>query len=571
MKGRLQVLLSPRHEHRVLGLMLVLLHAALWWHFAGPVSRSLMLAHLGLFLIWQPVWSRDVQLTWSGLFVFLLATAGFVLWLNWWLATVWLLLLTGLAGGHIGVRRSDRLVYLLTLLFLVSELLIRCIPEAFEVGSLDRQVQAIFGRGLLLLPLLVFLVPVAEGRGRRRVTMDFLYGVFISLLVTVLALGTLLDMYTTAQPYAVALLQTVLALGVFLIAISWLWAPLAGFSGLGEVWERYLLNIGTPFERWLARLAALARRRQSPGRFLDSAMAQLAALPWVAGVSWETAASAGQRGETSLHLFRVCTGELRTTVYVRRPVGAALQLHGKLLVLLIGHFYRARLREQELTERAHLQAIYETGARVTHDIKNLLQSLHGITMALESSRPERRQQAQELMARQLPHITRRLQLALEKLQAPEERHGAEMLLSRWWEGLKARHAEDGIRFLSDLQADPLVPAELFDSVAENLLENARIKRQSEPDIAISTHLEATAEGTRLTVTDTGSGIAPEVAASLFKSPLRSSRSGLGIGLYQAARQARKLGYELQLREGRDGRVSFELSTAQSGASLVVTQ
>ena len=42
-----------------------------------------------------------------------------------------------------------------------------------------------------------------------------------------------------------------------------------------------------------------------------------------------------------------------------------------MLIHLIGHFYGAKHRELELANSAHLQAIYETGARVTHDIKNL--------------------------------------------------------------------------------------------------------------------------------------------------------------------------------------------------------
>ena len=46
------------HEHRMLGLMLACLHLAIWWDFGGALSRCLMLAHLGLFLLWQPVWSN---------------------------------------------------------------------------------------------------------------------------------------------------------------------------------------------------------------------------------------------------------------------------------------------------------------------------------------------------------------------------------------------------------------------------------------------------------------------------------------------------------------------------------
>jgi len=41
------------------------------------------------------------------------------------------------------------------------------------------------------------------------------------------------------------------------------------------MWERYVQNVGTPFEHWLARLTATARTRRTPEGFLESAIAQL--------------------------------------------------------------------------------------------------------------------------------------------------------------------------------------------------------------------------------------------------------------------------------------------------------
>ena len=43
----------------------VVLHGALWLDFGGWASRSLMLAHLGLFLLWQPIWRREERLALS--------------------------------------------------------------------------------------------------------------------------------------------------------------------------------------------------------------------------------------------------------------------------------------------------------------------------------------------------------------------------------------------------------------------------------------------------------------------------------------------------------------------------
>ncbi|HSS66656.1 MAG TPA: hypothetical protein VLS27_19660, partial [Gammaproteobacteria bacterium] len=65
---------TSRLEHQVLALMLMVMHVAVWWDFAEAVSRSLMLAHLGLFLLWQPMWSRDRRLGIQGTLVFVLVT-----------------------------------------------------------------------------------------------------------------------------------------------------------------------------------------------------------------------------------------------------------------------------------------------------------------------------------------------------------------------------------------------------------------------------------------------------------------------------------------------------------------
>jgi sensor histidine kinase regulating citrate/malate metabolism len=64
----------------------------------------------------------------------------------------------------------------------------------------------------------------------------------------------------------------------------------------------------------------------------------------------------------------------------------------------------------------------------------------------------------------------------------------------------------------------------------------------------------------LRVCDTGHAVPEEFASSLMRAPV-SSRGGLGIGLYQAARQADAAGFRLSLASNRDGEVCFVLSGA----------
>ena len=99
----------------------------------------------------------------------------------------------------------------------------------------------------------------------------------------------------------------------------------------------------------------------------------------------------------------------------------------------------------------------------------------------------------------------------------------------------------------------------FDSVADNLLRNAIAKRAVDPAVRVRISLQAD-ERLVLRVCDTGAPVPEEIAPGLMRAPV-SSRGGLGIGLYQAARHAEESGYALTLAENRDGEVCFLLSRA----------
>ena len=114
------------------------------------------------------------------------------------------------------------------------------------------------------------------------------------------------------------------------------------------------------------------------------------------------------------------------------------------------------------------------------------------------------------------------------------------------------------RFQSDISGDPLIPADLFDSVIDNLLENLREKAQLTTDMEIVISLVTDGWNTSLTLCDNGSKVPDDKARHILHEPLKSD-SGLGIGLYQAARQAEALGYTLALSSNQDGKVCFELS------------
>ena len=115
------------------------------------------------------------------------------------------------------------------------------------------------------VPLAVALRPDLRQSSNDGDAVDLLPGLTVPMLATILALGSLIGTYAQGVPYTTALFATLFAIALFLLAINWLWTPLAGFSGFGQIWERYLLNIGTPFEHWLEPARANLRAKRFPG------------------------------------------------------------------------------------------------------------------------------------------------------------------------------------------------------------------------------------------------------------------------------------------------------------------
>ena len=281
------------------------------------------------------------------------------------------------------------------------------------------------------------------------------------------------------------------------------------------------------------------------------------ALPWVAGADWEAPDGHGSAGTRTANLLSARIQDMRIRLYAHRKLGGVLYLHAKLLLQVIGHFHNAKQRQEESSEHAHMRAIHETGARVTHDIKNLLQSLQGISVAVQQDNGRDPAAVQALIERQLPHITQRLQMALDKLQAPTKAQATDGDAERWWDVLRMRNRGQNFQFDSELANAARIPVDLFDSVTENLLENARIKRQLDAGVTIGVTLKVSGDEVSLSVHDSGPPIRPAVAQRLFRAPVKS-RNGLGIGLYQAARQAQQVGFELRLAENDEEGVRFEL-------------
>jgi hypothetical protein len=538
--------------------MLLALHGALVVEPGSGFARTWLLVHFGLFLLWQPfVSTRRAVEPFAGLLL-LVIVAVTVYFLAAWMVVTWVLLLIGILGGRVFTTQAAlrNRFYLVAFAYLLAILLLWAVPH----GLLEQQIPepiAFFAYALLPFALALLLVlplgPTEEDAGQ---VFDFFYAVLVFQLGVVLVLGPPALMRFTGEQYFTAVMITASGFGVALFALAVLWNPLRGFGGLRAYFSRYLLSVGMPFELWMRRIAALAETETDSRRFLELSMEEIARLPWVVGASWRSPDGEGRSGRIEGHASRFEQHDLELVFHTSFRLSPALLLHMKLLAQVLGQFYESKRREKVQRHSAYLHAVHETGARLTHDVKNLLQSLY----ALMSMAPHEPSAGYDrLLQRQLPQLTQRLHATLEKLRAPEiATTELPVPAAEWWQSVERRLAGSGIACSASLASRREVPGSLLDGFLENTLENARAKAGDAGPVRISIVFVAQDERVELAVCDSGAAVDAGIAGRLFIEPIERGE-GLGIGLYHVARQARDAGYRVELASNRDGEVCFRLS------------
>ena len=546
--------LSQRHWRFVVVAMLALLHVAVLRGSADIWARSLMLAHLGLLLLWQPFLRGEQRISPTQAVFIALGAIAIVLWLGWWLLAFWVVVLAGLVGGKVFLHQArwQRRFYLVVLVYLLALLAVVILPEIAPRREVTREIRSLAEYALPVLLAALALMPAEQESPEAPQVIDFFYSVFLMLLLGIVILGSFTFMTLGRIPYMEALTDTVflIAGAIFVLGLAW------GYAGLNVFFSRYLFSIGLPVEKWLYFLAELSQLEARPERFVAEGVAGLARLPWIAGAAWQAGSARGETGGRTEHAVVYESTDLELTIFSRYRTSPALQWHMHLLGQLLAEFFAAKLREQKLREASYLQAVHETGARLTHDVKNLLQSLNVLcSVAAQDDSPG----LQALMRRQLPAITQRLQATLEKLQRPGDEEAQQVPVREWWETLARQYQDLNVQFsAAGLDPDLRVPKALFDSVADNLLQNAIAKRAGGHDVDIRVSILKGKDAPELRVSDSGRAVPADMAQELLRAPVRSG-GGLGIGLYQAARHAEESGYVLKLSENRDGAVCFSLS------------
>jgi signal transduction histidine kinase len=548
-------------------LMLVVLHLAALRGGEDAWARALMLAHFGLFITWQPFMRGEQRVSAIQLAIIVIVAVGILFFFNWWLLALWVSVLSGIVGGKVFLFRAPwlRRFYLIVLAYLVCLLLFWIVPSGVVKTALPSEVEIFSRYGLPVLFITLAAMPAEPDSAETPQIVDFFYATMLFLLLVVLILGAFAFMQIGNIAYAPALTFSLLVIAGVLLTLSVVWNPRAGFNGLSMYFSRYLLSIGMPFEQWLFILAELSQIETKPERFMKEATQGLAGLPWVSGGFWQTATETGEFGDVSKNSVEYTNQELHLRVFTREKLSPSLVWHFHLLGQLLGEFYIAKLREQKLQQQTYIQAVHETGARMTHDVKNLLQSLNVLCAAAEHARTPDSGELTALIRRQLPAITQRLQQTVDKLQKPQAETGKFIQAGAWWEGLQRTYQNRAIEFRGEeVSTALLLPKELLDSAADNLLQNALRKRKLDPSVSIVVSLDC-AKGVRFSVRDGGETVAAEVLRGLLRGPV-PSKGGFGIGLYQTARMAELAGYALRLSSNEPGNVCFTLSAETRSAA-----
>ncbi|MEC5387018.1 ATP-binding protein [Uliginosibacterium sp. H3] len=554
----------------LLAFSLLLLHLGLLQGVTTPVGRGLIVGHLGSVLLWQPLVRQDRKLGAGALLAALVIVAGLGLFMSWGLALLWMLVLAGLIGAELfrhPVGR-ERMSFWCAEAYLIVALVALTLPQLLPVEA--RPTDLLGNVVSLMAPLLLMLVPTFVrklARTREQMALDFVGGLVIVLVLSGVLLGALALMFVSGLEYIPALLQSLGIMAICLLLLGWAWNPGQG-AGLSLAIARHALSGGAPFSHWLDEVARLATGDNGPEVLLEGAVTRMLAWPGIEGADWrvivEGQEQGGFVGRIATRRSRLQHGAVEIGLHTRYELAPMHLWQMDLMVRLLSEFHAAKEQSRRLQSLSYLRAVHETGARMTHEVKNLLQSIDTLCFAMAQAERDGRSEAlQSLLSRQLPMISQRLHEALERIRQPEATDVREGDAEQWWLAVRERLSGERVVFeLDGNLAGARLPVLLFDTVAENLVRNALDKPADKerggeaPNIRVT--LKANDASCVLQVEDDGVPLDGDRADLLFVRPLPSDR-GLGIGLYQASRLAESLDYRLYLAENKRGCVRFELA------------
>lgn len=541
---------------QILATILLLLHILIWIVNEPLLKFSLTFILYGLFLLWQPLWNKQEKVRRGPVAVVAIVFVGLAYSFPNESLVFFALILSGLIGSRLLSQTAFRSFDLLALLIITLEMAVGLVPDTFA----QIQLPALFGdymQTVILVPILLFyFAPNPDHQKQERSQVDLMHGLLAATLLFIVLLGGIVINLLYGVDYIDGLLLTVFIVATLTIGISWFWNPGVGYSGIGVLWNRYAMTIGGPFETWINTLTTLTEEQYlTPADYLEAACEHLVENDWLNSIEWHFENFKIAVGEkTGARLEHKLDNKLSVVLYFKADPGIALEQHTILLIRMAYQFYLAKLNQEKVRAQEHFATIHHTGARLTHDVKNILQSIKTSLdiIDMNMNTPE----SQKLLHSNLRQIGLRLQSTLDKLRAPKlNTHVSLVDCQNWINRIERQHGNnDRMFFGSDIENNLVLPVELFDSVADNLINNA-LKKPSAKRVEV--RLLSSDNIILLSVCDDGDEISADIENSLFAKPV-SSGSGMGIGLYQSAIMAHAFNYELELSQNERGRVCFNL-------------
>ncbi|MBP9175143.1 MAG: hypothetical protein KBF54_11380, partial [Rhizobiales bacterium] len=239
--------LTHNQRRWVLLGLLGLLHLLLLQGIESAVGRTLLVVHIGLFILWQPFVRAELRLSRQQLAVMAGLIAAAAWWANGWMMVLWVMALAGIIGGKVFffAGRWAKIFYLLVLSYLIGMLLVVLVPQVLPSPFMLPGEFLYLAKYVLpaLLPIMALLPVEPEAESEAEVV-DFVYSAFIFLLLAVLVLGSISAMLLTRQGYVESLIATIVVISGVLLLMAWAWNPRLGFAGVGVFFSRYLLSIG---------------------------------------------------------------------------------------------------------------------------------------------------------------------------------------------------------------------------------------------------------------------------------------------------------------------------------------
>ena len=541
---------------QILASTLLTYHILIWVVDDRQLEFALSFILYGLFLLWQPLWSKETVVDKKRIAFLVLVFVGITYAFPNESLVFFGLILSGLIGSRLLGQTAFRSFDLLALLIIILEMAIGVVPATFPQIVLPA-LFADYMQTIILIPVLLFyFAPNPDHQKQGRSQVDLMHGLLASTLLFIVLLGGIVINLLYGVDYIDGLLLTVFIVSTLTIGISWFWNPGVGYSGIGVLWNRYAMTIGGPFESWINKLTTLIEERYlTPGEYLEAACENLVENEWLNAIEWHFEnfkVSAGEKIGTRLE--HPLTKNLTVVLYFKADPGAALEQHTILLIRMAYQFYLAKLNQEKIRAQEHFETIHHTGARLTHDIKNILQSIKTSVDILDMDQDSLN--SQQLLQANLKQIGSRLENTLNKLKAPKLDTRVSLVdCHKWIKRIGKQHnANERMHFHSDIDNNVTLPIDLFDSVAENLINNALKKTSAK---RIDVRLLSNSDVIILSVCDDGDAIPLEIEKNLFAQPITSG-SGMGIGLYQSAIMAHAFNYELELSQNERGRVCFNL-------------